>query len=231
MIRSHVKKINYITAGIFFILALWWVFILVPKLSLYRSDFSLKIDIASVDNLYDEVNNKFSGEKTSRTTFSYETTASKNGILTIDNVFDVRTLQGDSIFSVHREYGIDARTGAHVKNFGDRNREGHLFAPKHLKKGQPFIYWHINYDGPAYMEFVSEEKLFGLNVYKYETNYQNVLIDQTKNLENLPGVGITRGIKLDPRLTLWIEPVSGRMVKYQDETIAYYDRRNTKPLE
>ena len=31
-----------------------------------------------------------------------------------------------------------------------------------------------------------------------------------------------RGINLDINLQLWVEPVTGRMIKYEDKTIAYY---------
>ncbi|MBI3633069.1 MAG: ABC transporter substrate-binding protein, partial [Candidatus Vogelbacteria bacterium] len=129
---------------------------------------------------------------------------------------------GEKIFAVERLYGIDAKTGKHVAGFGDKDRDGYLFAPRHLKTGEPFTYWHINYDGPAHMVFAGEENLFGLPVYRYETRYEGVKIDQTKNLGYLPGVGVTRGVELEPYLQLWIEPVSGHLVKYKDDTVAYY---------
>ncbi len=175
-----------------------------------------------MDNFYDEARQKFSGEKRSVTKFSYEVTGKKDGILTIKNVFDVRGVTGEKIFSVERLYGIDPKTGKHVVGFGDRDRDGYLFAPRDLKKGEQFTYWHINYDAPARMEFAEEEDINGLQVYRYETRYEGVRIDQTKNLGNLPGVSTVRGIELEPHLQLWVEPVSGHMVKYQDDTIAYY---------
>lgn len=198
-----------------------WIFLIIPQLPIYRSNFSLNAEVASVDNFYNEETKEYQGEKTSKTIFTYET-EEKNGTLLIKNTFDVRTLQGEKIFAVVRQHGINPFTGKHIKGFGDHDREGYLFAPKHLQKRQPFTYWHVNYDGPAHMQYVKEEHLFGLTVYKYETNYQGVIIDQTKNLTDLPGVGVTRGVNLDPHLTLWIEPVSGRLVKYQDQTTAYY---------
>ena len=219
---SRNQKILIATALCFFLVAVLWIWKIAPQLTKLPKDFSYRADILSLDNFYDETTQQYSGEKRSVTKFSYEVAGQKQGNLIIKNVFDVRTMSGAKIFSVERLYGIDAFTGAHVPGFGDKNRDGYLFAPRNLKKGEPFTYWHINYDGPAHMTFVEEENLFGLAVYHYETRYEGVKIDQTKNLTNLPGVGVTRGIELEPHLELWIEPKTGRMIKYQDQTIAYY---------
>ncbi|TSC76793.1 MAG: ABC-type uncharacterized transport system, periplasmic component [Parcubacteria group bacterium Gr01-1014_29] len=219
------KNTNKIVLGVgvaFLIVIPLWIWLIAPQLTKLPSDFSYKADVFSLDNFYDEAKQQFGGEKQSVTKFSYEATEQKQGNLIIKNVFDVRTVTGDKIFAVERLYGIDPKTGKHVAGFGDHDRDGYLFTPRNLKKGQPFTYWHINYDGPAHMAFVGEENLFGLPVYRYETHYEGVKIDQTANLGFLPGVGKTRGVELEPYLQLWIEPVSGHLVKYKDDTIAYY---------
>ncbi len=227
---SNSKKITIIIVAALLLGIPIWFWVVVPQLTEIPKDFSYKADVFSLDNFYDEQKQEFSGEKRSVTKFSYEVTgnpstklgAGKDGILTVKNVFDVRTVTGDKIFAVERLYGIDPKTGKHVAGFGDKDRDGYLFAPRNLKYGAPFTYWHINYDGPAHMTFVKEENFLGLSVYHYETDFKGVQIDQTKNLTNLPGVGVTRGIELEPRLQIWVEPTTGRMVKYKDDTVAYY---------
>ena len=205
-----------------------WLFVIVPKLVKMPSDFTYRADIVSSDNFYDEAGGVYTGESLSKTKFSYGVESAQDGVLTVKNVFDVRTVNDDPIFVVERIYGIDQETGAHVAGFGDKERDGYLFAPRGLKRGEPFTYWHINYDGPAHMEFVGEEDLRGLSVYKYETRYEEVDIDQTNNLSHLPGVPETRGVNLEPHLQVWVEPVSGRMVKYEDKTVAYFYNQATK---
>ena len=205
-----------------------WLFVVFPRLFLLPSDFVYEAEISSVDNFYDEAKGEFLGEQRSVTKFSYNVESSVDNVLTIKNIFDVSTLAGDPIFSVERMYGVDRRTGRHVSGHGDKNRDGYLFAPRNLKKGEPFTYWHINYDGPARMTFAGEETISGLNVYRYESRYEGIDIDQTKNLTYLPGVGVTRGINLDPYLQTWIEPTTGRMIKYKDETAAYFYDLATK---
>lgn len=212
----------WVAAGIALAAVPVWAVWVGPALLQTPSDFHLTADIYSLDNFYDEARHEFLGEQGSVTTYSYQAITSQPGVLLVKNVFDVRTVDGEKIFSVERHYGIDPRTGRHVLGFGDRDRDGYLFAPRHLRRGEPFTTWHINYDGPAHLRFAGEERLYGLPVYRYETRYEGVRIDQTVNLGHLPGVPETRGVELEPYLQLWVEPATGSLVAYRDETTAYY---------
>ncbi|NOS67199.1 MAG: ABC transporter substrate-binding protein [Candidatus Peribacteraceae bacterium] len=209
-------------AGALLIAIPLWIGIVAPAMTALPRDFSYSADIISLDNLYDEKAQKFSGETRSVTKFTYAVAEDREGVLLVKNSFDVRKITGENIFEVERLYGIDPKTGRHRAGYGDRDRDGYLFAPRNLAKGQAFTYWHVNYDGPAQLTFVGEETIFGLRVYQYETRYEGIVIDQTKNLPLLPGVGQTRGVRLEPYLQVWIEPVSGHLVKYKDDTVAYY---------
>lgn len=187
-------------------------------------DFSYKANLISYDNFYDSINHKFSGQILSNTNFHYEIEKKEKGILIINSVFDVRKPSGKPIISIVRKYGVDSRTGKHVYGFGDKNRDGYLFAPSGLDKTD-FIYWHINYDVPAHMKFTKEEEIEGLKLYVYECNYK---ADQTENLKFLAGVPHKRGVELDINLKLWIEPQTGDMIKYEDYATAWYYDINTK---
>lgn len=195
-----------------------WCRYIVPWLEKLPSDFRYQAEVISHDNFYDEAKRVFSGEIHSKTTFYYDLVSQQAGVYLIENVFDVRTPNDRPIFAVERLYGIDPSTGKHVPGYGDKDREGYLFAPRHLHK-QDYVYWHINYDAPATMKFQGEEDILGLRVYRYESNYS---VDQTANLGHLLGVPSVRGVNLDIRLQVWVEPEMGRMIKYQDDTIAYY---------
>ena len=218
-----VKRITQLLLALFFLaLVFFWNEYVAPQVIKLPNDFSFSAEIISIDNFYDEERNSYSGEIYSKTTYAYETVDSTGKESTIKNIFSVKTPNDTPIFEVERNYGVNQETGEHIYDYGDKYREGYLFAPKGLKKGETFTYWHINYDGPALMEFVVEQELYGLRTYLYETNYSNVEIDQTENLRHLPGVGETRGVILEPYLQIWVEPTTGRLVKYQDNTIAYY---------
>ncbi len=207
---------------LFLIFAVFWLWFIAPKILQLPENFSFSSQIISTDDLFDEERNAYSGSVYSKSHYLYETLETLNGQSTIKNSFDVRSIDDEPIFSVERIYGIDRQTGFHVEGMGDKDRNGYLFAPKNLKKDDSFTYWHINYDAPAHMEYIGTEYLYELEVYHYETEYDGVTIDQTKELANLPEVGISRGVELDVYLELWVEPVTGRLVKYRDNSTAYY---------
>jgi PAS domain S-box-containing protein len=191
-----------------------------PYLQKIPSDFSYNANVFSVDNFYDETETRFSGEILSVTTFSYNTVKKdEDNDLIIKNRFEARRPSGKKIFSVERRYGIDPNTGSHVNGKGDRNRSGFLFAPQNIQSKEDFIYWHINYDAPALMKFQGEETIAGLKVNRYSACYK---ADQTKDLSFLKGVPKERGVEVDVLLQIWIDPVTGWLIKYEDYAIAWY---------
>lgn len=224
---SNQKRIKtaFRSATLLFLTAIpVWLFVILPRFPRVPANFSYRADVISLDNFYDEEKKMHLGAQISTTKFYYETIAEEEGILTIRNVFSVHKMTGEKIFSVERIYGIDSKTGRHAKGRGDKDRNGYLFAPSHLQK-RDYVYWHINYDKPAPMKFQEEEIIEGLKVHRYAADYH---ADQTANLTFLPGVPAERGIDLDIHLEQWVEPFSGRMIKYEDHAVCYYYDQKTK---
>jgi hypothetical protein len=195
-----------------------WYFVIVPEFEKIPDDFTFKANLISIDNFYDEDKQEFSGEVLTKSYFSYDALSSIGDILILNNFFDVKTISGEKIFSVSRKYAIDRKTGMHVAGYGDKDRSGYLFFPKNAKK-EDYVYWHVNYDAPATMKFQDEEIINGLKVYRFESNYKS---DATSLLTHLPGVPEKRGVTNDINLQLWIEPVLGMLIKYEDKTSAYF---------
>lgn len=212
------KVLQIASFSIVLFLLLIWIFVVNNYLEKIPEGFRYDANIISVDNLYDQEKNDYSGEISSNTKFFYQFLRREDDVYIINNVFDVKTSNGDTIFSVERNYGINPLSGEHVSGYGDKDRSGYLFAPKNLNK-EPYLYWHVNYDTPVEMTYVAEEKILGLETYKYTSNFT---VDQSESLDHLPGVGEERGISTVVSLFIWIEPTSGHMVKYEDSAIAYY---------
>ena len=215
----HVKARRIlILSTIFAVITIVWQLVVAPYLLRLPDDFSYEASVVSRDNFYNEQLAGFDGTTISDTKFSYRVTGKNNGTLEVNNFFDVRTTAGDKIFAVERTYGIDQQSQMHVSGRGDRERTGYLFGPPNSPK-RDFTYWHVNYDEPATMKFQNEEDILGLTTHHYAADFR---ADQTKDLKHLPGVGVTRGVDLDVNLQLWIEPETGYLVKYEDNTTAYY---------
>ena len=195
--------------------------------SVYPEDFHYEAAVLSYDNFYDEETEQYVGDVRSKTEFILKTLETSGTDLNVENSFEVTTFFDEEIFSVTRNYTVASVTGEHTDGFGNDSRSGYLFAPQNLKKNQDFLYWHINYDAPAKMSFVAQEEFFGTKVFKYESDYSGAIVDQTDQLGHLPGVPEERGVRLDPKVTIWVEPVTGWLVKYADSTEAYYYDKET----
>ncbi len=199
-----------------------WNIYFAPKFESLPDDFSYEVDLLSIDNFFNEERNSYDGEQISRSEFLYETVDVREDSLLINNSFEVFTLAGEKIISLSRILGVDKKTGEYVSDLGDKAREGSLFAPIGHKPGESFTYWHVNYDVPFEMNFVAQEEIDGLIVNKYETERDKYVVDQTDFLTNLPGVPEERGVEVVPYFQIWIEPVSGYMVQFEDKAEAYY---------
>ncbi len=217
----------FLISAIALVLTPLWIWSVAPSLTKLQPDFRYEADIFSLDNFYDESSGVFLGESISKTKFYYEVVSVDDGAYRIKNGFDVFKMTGERIISIERMYGIDPETGEHVRGKGDRDRSGYLFAPRRANR-QSFDYWHINYNVPARMAFRAEEKIHGLDVHRHECDLR---ADQSEDLSHLPGVPGRRGVTVEATVTLWIEPVTGRLVNYQDRATAYfYDRSTGKRL-
>ena len=198
-----------------------WVTYVTPIILKVPHDFSYAADLVSVDNFFDENENEFSGEKYSNSSFSYKVVSYEKDIAKIQNNFEVKSFGGKKIFAASPVYGIDTKTWKHVKGYGDKDRDGYLFAPRGLKKDQTFKFWYVSTSVGADMRFVREENLYGLKVYKFEKTSTDP-VDQTEFFTHLKGVPEERGVKLVNRLNIWVEPVSGYVVKQEEFSDDYY---------
>jgi CHASE1-domain containing sensor protein len=219
------------TAGLCALAYFGWVTYVTPIILKVPHDFSYAADLVSVDNFFDENENEFSGEKYSNSSFSYKVVSYEKDIAKIQNNFEVKSFGGKKIFAASPVYGIDAKTWKHVEGYGDKDRDGYLFAPRGVKKDQTFRFWYVSTSVGADMSFVGEENLYGLKVYKFEKNSTEP-IDQSEFFTHLKGVPEERGIKLVNRLYVWVEPTSGYIVKQEEFSDDYYffDQKTGKRL-
>ena len=224
--KGFFSRYSVIGASLVAVLVIWLCLVAPYILKLSRN-FSYKADLLSQDNFYNPISKAFGGVIYSKAQISFIVEKEKDDVLIIKNLFEAKKPNGEKIYAVERKYGINPITGEHVKYYGDRVRSGYLFAPRGLAKGQEFIYWHINYNVPAYMHYKGVEHIQGLKVYKYQARFK---ADQSKEL-GLPNALDKRGVELDVVLNIWVEPLSGYLIKYQDTSIAwYYDIKSHQRL-
>ncbi len=206
-----------------------------------QENFSYTADILTTDNFYDQTNERYAGERYTQAKFYYylihNLTHTQDESARIASVLDTVAIGGERAGIITRQQTIRLRDGKSLSSSGVHAAgPEYLFAPRNLKKGQPFTYRHVTYDMPAHMRYAGQETLFGLPVYRYETRYQGTgRIEQTKQVGQkgiaASGVPTTQDIEHQPHLQVWVEPTTGWLVKVVSDTTSYsFDRKSGKRI-
>lgn len=121
---------------------------------------------------------------------------------------------------------IDASTG--VYKDGEKPGEEYILAPRGLAKDQAFYYSHPSFSKPGRMEYRAEETIGDLRVFQYDSSFDGAVY--------LPSIQdkLVREGQVSPlytyRVKLWVEPVSGWIVKYYTEVdVRLSDTVSTQP--
>lgn len=201
-----------------------WLFLIAPSLLQLPEDYFFTANVVTSDNFYDNESEEFEGEIYSKTNYVYKTISVENNQAVVWGLSNTRTLDNEPITSIERYYSIDRLTNSHLSGLGDRDRDGYLFAPRNLDKNQSFIFWNLQYDIPETMNYVDTENIDGLNVYHYRSESNTAKTDQRVELELEEEEVLVLGIEIETNTELWIEPVTGSLIKYKDYTNSYtYD--------
>lgn len=197
------------------------------RLSYVTGDFSYTADLNSTDNFYDASKQRYAGGRNSFTRFTMEPVSrDDDGIVSIVGTVETIAQDGTPVSAISRTYGIDESSGKHVRDQGSVINKGHLLAPRGLDKGESFEYQHVTYDAPAIMDYKAEEQIFDLPVYRYETRYADANRIEVEAADGT-ATAAPSGLEYDPHLTMWIEPTTGWLVKYEEGTTVYSYDRNT----
>jgi hypothetical protein len=131
---------------------------------------------------------------------------------------------GEVIFESSGLYGVDRRTRMNVPSFGDAQRSGQFLFPSHLEK-KAFTHWDPMFIGARSVVFDRIETLDGLLVYVFR--FTGSGMDETAGYSSLPDVPERFLTLTDGQGTLWIEPVSGVLVDYEEQGVSYFVDRDT----
>lgn len=122
--------------------------------------------------------------------------------------------------SLHAKYflGIDRVTRQHLEGRGDGIGGGYYSFPFNVKKDNVYPFW--NEGNPANLDckYVGETKLEGLNVYIFEMSTQDEGLTTPAGFVQPDLKAYQPAMKIDQKITLYVEPVSGVTVRFESTT-------------
>jgi hypothetical protein len=134
--------------------------------------------------------------------------------LIIDGALHVYFEDGSVNFETSAIYGVDRRTRKNDPGLGDNIRNGQFLFPLHIQQSR-YVYWDPIYIGPRTATFDHIEQINGLRIYVFYFTAEN--LDETKGFDYLPDVPERYRAITNGQGVLWIEPISGIVVDYEDQ--------------
>ncbi len=116
-------------------------------------------------------------------------------------------------------YGVDRRSRKNVAGYGDQAREGQFLFPQHLQQAT-YHYWDSMFIGLREATYEHNEILDGLDVFVFRLGASGM--DETAGYSHLPDVPERYTAQTDGRGRLWIEPLSGTVVDYEEQGASYF---------
>lgn len=197
-----------------------------------QDTFSYSVDFTAADTRYDPLRKRYGGTRHSIGSLYYRVEGVRaDGSLALLQGTRNADAPDSPIAAITRTNVAHARDGRYVLPQGQATAEPqYVFGPRNLKQGQSFMYRHVTYDAPAYMRYEGEEYIDGLRVYRYWTDYRNGTEGVIEAEMRALGAPEGQGFAYRPQLRLWIEPVTGWLVRFKDDTTVHYYDQTTKTV-
>jgi hypothetical protein len=134
---------------------------------------------------------------------------------------DLRWLtdSGQVLFENTGLYGVDRRTRANATGYGDAARTGQFLFPPAVERIS-YTYWDPMFIGPRLAVFAGEDVVEGMAVFVFRFSVTG--LDETVGYSYLPDVPEHYSALTDGQGTLWVEPVSGVVVDYEEQGVSYF---------
>jgi hypothetical protein len=137
----------------------------------------------------------------------------------IEGALHVYYASGEVNFEVTSLYGVDRRTRQNLAGYGDVNRTGQYLFPPHVKRIE-YPIWDPLFVGLRQATYERTEKIDGLQVYVF--SFSGAGMDESAGYNYLPDIPEHYLAHTDGEGTIWVEPLSGIVMDYQDSGVSYF---------
>lgn len=134
------------------------------------------------------------------------------------------TADGGSLFETGSIYGVDRYTRLNLSGYGDVDRRGQFFFPMHTK-ARNYHWWDPQFLQGREAVYEGEGVLDGLAVRVFRFEVKG--IDESGGYGHLADVPERYNAFTDGKGRLWVEPVSGTIVQYEEEGLSYFTEKTT----
>ncbi len=154
-----------------------------------------------------------------------QTITTTGGTSLINGALHVYYASGEINFETTGIYGVDRRTRQNLPGFGDVDRSGQYLFPPHVRR-IGYSIWDPMFSALRQATFERLDQIDGLNVYVFSFGASGM--DESVGYSYLPDVPERYLAHTDGQGTLWVEPLSGVVVDYEDSGVSYFVNTSTE---
>ena len=207
------KKVFPILLGVLLVgLAPVWYFAIAPQFSKLSPTYSYELKQSGWTNVFDSDGTV---EQVLENLVRNDEVVEVNpDIVVINSTYEGFDTDGNTIFGGEQSYAVDRHTRENVAHGDIQDREGQFSFSPFVEKRNYLFHSPEIIEAPADAQFVGLENLFGDEFYKF--SYSIPPVDKSEFFpvkDELARSG--QRIEGDHSGYLWVEPVSGRIVKYE----------------
>jgi hypothetical protein len=210
---TKIQKI-YLLLFVLFLAAIpVWRYLMVPELLKLPGDYSSEISLYGTENVYDETLNDFGGEEAVQVVRRVTVEDLEGVIVKINDFFSSAYLSGEVFYKTDQDFIVDRVT----KKI--QGTDTYFEFPRNLTRGD-YSTWFYYLTEPFKVKFERDERILGLETYLFSYDLE---FDATSGFSEAdPLVPEVYNVKEVPSGKIWVEPVTGVIVKLVDRGDDYY---------
>jgi hypothetical protein len=210
---TKVQKLFLVLFVLFLAAIPVWSFVAVPELLKLPGDYAHKTNIYGTENIYDLTVDRFEGEEIVQVERRVTVKEILDDEIKLNDFFSSAYLNGEIFYKTDQDFVVDRAT----KKI--KGTEALFEFPRDVKR-EEYTTWFYYLTEPFKVKFEKEERILGLETYLFSYELE---FDATSGFsDNDPLVPEIYNVKEVPSGKIWVEPVTGIIIKLEDEGIDYY---------
>lgn len=198
---------------------------ILPNLNLLSSNQLVTTNLNHTENNRFEIGGKWSGDVPSASSIENIIVSITPNELATETKFTVKSLQGQVLFSFSQHFIVDRHTRHNLPDGTDKKGETYYTFPLNVQK-QSYLWWAHTFSRPVTLEYANEQTVNGVNTYHFVA--RKIAVDDTEGYSFLDLVPEKYNVRTIADIDIYVEPVSGIIIDYQDKGVSsYLDRQGT----
>ncbi len=221
------RRLSILLGSIVLLLLPVWYFQFLPLATALPVHYSQTADLSHSEENRFEIGGTWSGKtiSISNTTSTVDKTEFHRAFVT--SRFLVQSLTGELLFSLNQKFETNRITMRNYPAGNDNEGTSHVFFPRHLKK-ETIKWWPETFGEAVDLIYTGTTKIQDLNVYRFIGERKD--IDDSAGYAFLPLVPEKYLALSKANLEVFVEPVSGTVIDYQDNSTSYYSGADHKVI-